>query len=86
MILMGTNKSNHRPTVAERQRIRQQARQQLDAILREQKIERMTQSEILEDLKRRHQGDIPIPAIWGIMADRRISAATVSRGITGGAA
>lgn len=66
---MGTNKSNRKPSVAERQR----ARQELRDLLQASKIERMTQAEILEDLKRKHQGDIPVYVIWGIMADRRIT-------------
>lgn len=70
---MGSNKSNRKPSVAERQRLRQQARQQMESLLQASKIERMTQAEILEDLKRKHHGDIPAPAIWNFMADRRIT-------------
>ena len=76
---MPRNRSNRKPSVAERQR----ARQELKALLADAKIERMTQAEILEDLKARHPEGLPVPVIWGFLADRRTQAATTVRGIGG---
>lgn len=48
-----------------------QARKLLEALLQDAKIERMTQAEILEELKRKHQGDIPARVCWQFIGDRR---------------
>jgi hypothetical protein len=62
------------------------ARAVLDALLQDAKIERMTQAEIMQELVRKHHGDVPVPAIWNHIADRRTQAAATTRGISGGAA
>jgi len=51
----------------------ERARQLLEVLLLEAKIERLMQAEILENLKQKHKGDIPVPAIWDFIADRRIT-------------
>jgi len=73
---MGTNKSNQRPSVAERQR----ARKVMKALLQDTKIKRQTQAETFEALKQHYQGNIPPALIWDQMADRRIAASTMTRG------
>jgi len=61
------------PTRREREALQERARLELEAQLREHKIERQTQGEIFEALKQKHQGDVPVYAIWGHLADRRIT-------------
>jgi hypothetical protein len=50
------------------------AREILAALLMEAKIERMTQAEIMQELVRKHHGDVPARVIWDHIADRRIAA------------
>jgi hypothetical protein len=80
VITVAVNRSKPRIPVAERQRARKEkeqqqerARLQLEALLQASKIERMTQAEILEDLKSRYPGGLPVPLIWNHIADRRIT-------------
>ena len=61
------------PTRREREALMQRTRLQLEALLRESKIERMTQAEILEGLTEKYPKGVPVPVIWGHLADRRIT-------------
>ena len=59
------------PTRREREALQERARLLMIALLQEQKIERMTQADILEGLKEKYPKGVPVPAIWDVMADRR---------------
>ena len=50
------------------------ARQVLDALLQDAKIERMHQAEIWQGIVTKHRGDPPARACRNFMADRRESA------------
>jgi hypothetical protein len=50
------------------------AREVLAALLQDAKIERMTQAEIMQELVRKHHGDVPAAVCWNHLADRRIAA------------
>ena len=63
---MGTNKSNRKPTIAERQR----ARKELTTLLLEAKIERRSQAAIMGQLLERHRGDIPVHVLTEERAHR----------------
>lgn len=52
----------------------------MDAHQLETLIERKSQAEIWEDLKRKHHGDPPASLIWHFMADRRQTLNTSIRG------
>jgi len=60
------NKSNRKPSVAERQR----ARQELNTLLLEAKIERRSQAAIMQQLLEQHQGDIPVQVLTEERANR----------------
>ena len=61
------------PTRREREALQERARLQLESIRLDNAIERGRQGEIIEEIKRKHQGNISVPAIWDVMADRRIT-------------
>jgi len=65
-MVMGTNKSNRKPSIAERQR----ARQEHKTLLLETKIERRSQAAIMQQLLERHQGDIPVQVLTEERANR----------------
>ncbi len=46
----------------------------LNTLLEESKIERKTQAAIMQDLIRKHHGDVPARVCWNLLADRRESA------------
>ena len=46
------------------------ARQVLDTLLADAKIERQSQAEILQELIKKHHGDIPVPVLWSMRAQR----------------
>jgi hypothetical protein len=46
----------------------------LDALLEESKIERKTQAAIMQELIRKHHGDVPARVCWNLLADRREAA------------
>jgi hypothetical protein len=53
----------------------------MEALLRDAKIERMNQAEILEELRARYYpGEVPVRMIWHQMADRRERTITSVRG------
>jgi len=65
-MVMGTNKSNRKPSIAERQR----ARQELKTLFLETKIERRSQAAIMVQLLELHRGDIPLQVLTEERAHR----------------
>jgi hypothetical protein len=65
------NKSNKKPTVAERVEARKQVREDEARQLVQTKFQRKEQAEVWNDLVRNHGGDVPVPLIHRFMADRR---------------
>ena len=68
-------RKSHRKTRAHadrkgKQPVLRKARQVLDGLLIEARIERMEQADILQDLLRKHHGEIPVPKLWGLRARR----------------
>jgi hypothetical protein len=50
----------------------------LNTLLEESKIERKTQAAIMQELIRKHHGDVPARVCWNLLADRREAARGVS--------